>query len=145
MNYYGKYSQYNEEKFLRLTGLTKSKFADLIILFQDYTDKNWSRAGKPGKFTLADKLLITFRYLRDYPTFMVLGLEFGISESFAQKIFTKISLALINILKLPNLKCLEDVKLERVIIDVSEQKTERPKKNNKSNIQEKPRLIQKKP
>ena len=145
MNYYEKYNQYSEAKFLRLTGLSKDKFKELIPLFLEYVDKNWSKRGKPGQFELIDKLLLTFRYLRDYPTFMVLGLEFSISESYTQKIFTRVSLALVNILKLPNLKSLESIKLERVIIDVSEQRTERPKKNNKSNILVKPKLILIKP
>jgi spore coat polysaccharide biosynthesis predicted glycosyltransferase SpsG len=73
-------------------------------------------------------LILTFRYLRDYPTFVVLGNEFGISESFSNKIFNRVSLSLVKVLKLPNLNNLKSLKLETVIIDVSEQETERPKK-----------------
>jgi hypothetical protein len=139
MDYYSKYQTYTDAKFLRLTGLTKTKFAELIPLFTEYVTKKWNPRGRRGKFSLVDKLLLTFRYLRDYPTFIVLGLEFGISESYSQKIFTKVSQSLVQILKLPNLRDMDSTKLERIIIDVSEQRTERPKKNKKSNTLEKPK------
>jgi hypothetical protein len=144
-SFYEKYITYSDPKFLRLTGLKKDKFNELIPLFLNFVDKHWDKRGKKAEFTLVDKLLLTFRYLRDYPTFIVLGLEFGISESYTQKIFTKVSESLVKILKLPNLGDLGDVILERVIIDVSEQRTERPKKNKKKNIQVKPKLILIKP
>jgi hypothetical protein len=71
---------------------------------------------------------LTLRYLRSYPTFLELGREFGISDSFAYKIFTRISKILLKILALPNLNQLKD--LGTLVIDVTEQPTERPKKNN---------------
>lgn len=53
-------------------------------------------------------LSLTFRYLSDCPTFVVIGNEFGINESFSNQIFNKVSTHLIKILKLP-LKELEYV------------------------------------
>jgi len=130
MKYYLKYQQFSEEKFRRMTGVSKDQFSKILVLFKDYVDNNWSKRGRPSQFTLEDRLLLTFRYLRDYPTFVVLGNEFGISESFCNKIFNKVSLSLVKILKLP-LKDLENKGkvIEKVIIDVSEQEAERPKKN----------------
>ncbi len=139
MDYYNKYKQYKDDKFLRLVGLNKKKFEIIVIEFLDYvnlnTNKDWSPRGKKASFKLVDKLLLTMRYLRDYPTFIVLGLEFGISESYANKIFNKVSKTLPKLpsLKLPNLNNLDEKVLERVIIDVSEQKTERPKKTKFKN------------
>lgn len=142
MTYYSKYKDYSPAKFLRLTGLPKEKFEQLIPLFLDYVKNNWNPRGRKPKFDLIDKLLLTMRYLRDYPTFIVLGLEFAISESYSQKIFTKVTESLVKVLKLPNKDSLKDVILERVIIDVSEQETERPKKNRKESIQGKRKNIQ---
>ncbi len=63
---------------------------------------------------LKNKLLLTFRYLRDYQTFIVITNElFGISEGYEQKIFTKVTGSLVKILKLPNLK---DLKQKGVLI-----------------------------
>jgi hypothetical protein len=129
-----KYFNRNDAEFQRMTGLKKYQFERLLHLLQEYVNDNWSTRGyHNSQFTLADKLLITLRYLRDYPTFLSLGSEFGISESYTYKLFTKISASLVKILKLPNLKELEDSNIQTIIIDVTEQETERPKKNNNSN------------
>jgi hypothetical protein len=147
MNFYQKYEQFSEAKFRRMTGVSKEQFSKILILFEHYVDKHWTKRGRPSSFSLADRLLLTFRYLRDYPTFIVLGNEFSISESFSNKIFNKVSSSLVNILKLPNLNELEEVGkiIEKVVIDVSEQETERPKKNKKESIQARPKLILIKP
>jgi len=128
MLYYQKYQGFDDAKFRRMVGVSKEQFVKILVLFKDYVSINWSKRGRPGNFTLEDKLLLTFRYLRDYPTFIVLSNEFGISEGYTQKIFTRVSNSLVKIFKLPNLESLQDIELQTVIIDVSEQETERPKK-----------------
>ena len=145
MTFYQKYEQFSSEKFRRMTGISKEQFAKILILFRDYVDKYWTKRGRPSNFSLEDRLLLTFRYLRDYPTFVVLGNEFGISESFCNKIFNRISQSLVKILKLP-LKSLENrgKVVEKVLIDVSEQETERPKKTKKENFQARKKHTQKK-
>jgi len=120
--------QFSDSKFRRMLGINKYQFDLIFKLFQEYVDTHWTKRGRPSDFTLVDRLILTFRYLRDYPTFVVLGNEFGISESFSNKIFNRVSLSLVKVLKLPNLNNLKSLKLETVIIDVSEQETERPKK-----------------
>jgi hypothetical protein len=57
------------------------------------------------------------------------------TESFCSKIFNKVAKSLVKILKLP-LKDLENSGkvLEKVLIDVSEQETEKPKKNKKGSF-----------
>ena len=57
------------------------------------------RGRKSKKFSLEDKLLLTFYYLRHYSTFIKLGIEFGISESYANKIYHQIMKILVRILK----------------------------------------------
>jgi Helix-turn-helix of DDE superfamily endonuclease len=114
-------------------GVNKVQFDKIFQLFKDYANLNWTKRGRPSEFSLIDRLILTFRYLRDYPTFVVLGNEFGISDSFANKIFNRVSKSLVNVVPLPNLKQMElsNQSIQKVIIDVSEQKTERPKKSKK--------------
>jgi hypothetical protein len=125
-----------------MVGVTKIQFDLILDLFREYVNTNWSRSGRPSSFGLEDRLLLTFRYLRDYPTFIVLGNEFGISESFSNKIFNKVAKSLVKVLPLPNLTDLQNKLkdsgkvLQKVIIDVSEQRTERPKKNKSSDTVE---------
>jgi hypothetical protein len=132
-HFYQNFQKLNHHKFHRMIGLKQKQFAFLLELFEEYVElninKDWDKRGCKGGFTLADKLLLTFRYLRDYPTFLVVGHEFGISESYAYKIFTKVSESLVKILKLPNIESLNGIDLGNILIDVSEQETERPKKN----------------
>jgi hypothetical protein len=131
--FYQTYQKFSQQKFLRMVGLKLNQFAFLLELLEEYVElnnnKDWDKRGCKGGFTLADKLLLTFRYLRDYRTFLVVGNEFGISESYAYKIFTKVSKSLVKILKLPNIESLNSAELGSVLIDVSEQETERPQKN----------------
>jgi Helix-turn-helix of DDE superfamily endonuclease len=54
--------------------------------------------------TIADQLLLTLLYLRQYDTFLELGDKFSISESYAQKRYTFISKQLMKALDLPNEK-----------------------------------------
>jgi len=37
-----------------MTGISKEQFASILILFQDYVDKNWTRRGRPSGFNLAE-------------------------------------------------------------------------------------------
>lgn len=131
--FYQNYQKFNHHKFERMIGLKQNQFSFLLDLFKEYVELNingdWDKRGCKGNFALQDKLLLTFRYLRDYSTFLVLGNEFGISESYAYKIFTKVSESLVKILKLPNIESLNGLDLGNILIDVSEQETERPKKN----------------
>lgn len=95
------------------------------------TSNPLKRHGKKSSLTLKDKILLTFYYLRDYPTFLKLGQDFGISESYAQKIFHSFSSILLKFVKVEGKKVLLKKDIETVVIDVSEQPIERPKKNQK--------------
>jgi len=75
-NFYQKYQAFSEEKFRRMTGVTKDQFAKILVLFLDYVDKNWTKRGRPSPFILEDRLLLTFRYLRDYPAFPLVSYTF---------------------------------------------------------------------
>jgi len=73
-----------------------------------------------------------FFYLRHYPTFSELGKQFGITESYANKIYHLISDILVKLKKVPNRKVLFEDGLEKILVDVTEQQIERPLKKQKS-------------
>jgi hypothetical protein len=131
----------NEKEFQRIYGLKTRQFNFLLELFVEYVEDNWNTL--KGGISLETRLKLTLRYLRSYPTFLEVGKEFKVSEGYAYKLFTKSSKALIQILKLPKLKNLKN--LENLVIDVTEQATERPKKNSKNLILENKSAILKKP
>lgn len=87
--------------------------------------------GLKSSLTLADQLLLTLIYLRQYHTFLQLAEMFSISESYAHKRYTFISKRLLKGLDLPNAKALTTDSL-KIVIDVTEQELERPVKKQKS-------------
>lgn len=128
------------ETFLRDVGLPLNKFLDVLKDVTNYIENqkeenSLKRRGiKSINLNIADKLLLTFYYLRHYLTFIKLGQIFGISESYANKIYHKFLNILINVLNMPNPKALLDADTKIIAIDVTEQAIERPKKGQKNSI-----------
>lgn len=87
-----------------------------------------SNRGLVSDFSLANQLLLTLEYLRQYPTFISLGFSYGISESYANKIYHKIRVILAEEIGLVNPKKLKHKHLKTAIVDVTVQPIERPVK-----------------
>lgn len=133
MSIYVKIKSLPTHKFVRKVGLNLPRFLYLCHLVAQYEAKEqeeWpmKKRGAPAqKLTLPDKILLTLYYLRHYQTFDLLGEHFGISESYACKVYHRYRDILIKVLRLPSWKRLLDSDLEAVLIDVTEQPIERPK------------------
>lgn len=98
--------------------------------FEDYLQNNpLSKRGLSAEISLENQLLLTLEYLRQYGTFLSLGVSYGISESYANKIYHKIRPILSEILSLKNPQKLQFKNLKNVIVDVTVQPIERPEKN----------------
>jgi hypothetical protein len=68
-------------------------------------------------------------YLRNYDTFINLGIKFGVSESYAHKRFEFSKMILLRCLNVPDALSLKDaLQTNLIAIDVSEQAIERPVK-----------------
>lgn len=88
------------------------------------------RQGRKSSLNLPNQLLICILYLRNYDTFINLGMQFGISESYAQKRFNFTKMILLRCLELPDELSLKDtLQTNLVAVDVSEQPIERPVKH----------------
>lgn len=132
-----KISVLSRKNFKRSTGISHENFEYLVARLQRHFDmakqkKPMKKRGRKGAFSLEDKLLLTLYYLRHYPTFELLGQFFGISESYANKIYHHTSGNLVKILHVSSRKKLMAAELKAVIIDVSEQPIERPKKGQRA-------------
>ena len=91
-----------------------------------------SRRGKPSTtVSLTEKLVLTFVYLRQYPTFEQLGAMFGVSESYANKVYHRHLDILVTVGRLPGHKALLDEGLQAILLDVTEQPIERPLKDQR--------------
>ena len=123
--------QQPEEQFIRDVGISKQTFFALLEKVEEALsaekEKNpMKKRGRKQGVSWAEKLLLTLTYLRHYPTFAKLGKEFGISESYANKIYHQILELLVKVLPKKSKKELMSGHLGTVLIDVTEQPIERP-------------------
>ena len=81
--------------YLRQIGITEKQFSLLLDKLEKEVKKDLqinkmkNRGVSSKTMTIELKLLLTLNYLRHYPTCSSLGAMFGISESYANKIFHK--------------------------------------------------------
>ncbi len=119
----------SDEDFKRSTGVQRSTFTTMLTVVSAL-----STFGCPCKLSRADQLLLTLMYWREYRTEFHIGLTYGISEATVCRTIQKIENALIQSeqFHLPGKKVLQasDTLIEVVLIDVTEQPIERPKKDN---------------
>ena len=133
MSQFEKAIKLSDEQFLRAVGVDKAAFNFILERVAAYLEnlreeRPMKKRGRKSEIALTDRLLLTFTYLRHYPTFARLGAEFGISESYANKIYHQILDVLVKVLSLKNRKHLLESNLQTLIIDVTEQPIERPTK-----------------
>ena len=95
MSQFEKAVELSDEQFLRAVGVDKATFNVILARVAAHLERirdeqPMKKRGRKSEVALTDRLLLTFTYLRHYPTFARLGLEFGISESYANKIYHQI-------------------------------------------------------
>ena len=136
MSLFEKYKMKKPAEFTRLVGVNYGTFEIILTRLESeiirYKQAKPMRGrGLKSSLTLADQLLLTLIYLRQYHTFLQLSEMFSISESYAQKRYTFISKRLMKALDLPNDKLLTTDSL-KLVVDVTEQEIERPVQKQKS-------------
>lgn len=136
MNDKYKLLQVNPQVCKRLFGVEFVQLEQVLAKVQNqiahYLQENpLSNRGIDAEFSVANQLLLTFEYLRQYPTFLSLGFSYGISESYCHKIFHKMRTILAEVVGLKNPQELKYKDVKTVIVDVTVQPIERPKKDQK--------------
>ena len=123
----------NPEVCKRLFGVKYDTFEIILQKVQNHFDTHLienpiSNRGIDGEFSTANQLLLTLEYLRQYPTFLSLGFSYGISESYANKIYHHIRAILSELVGLKNPQKIKFKDVEKIIIDVTVQPIECPEK-----------------
>ena len=120
--------QLKDSDFKRLTGVRRETFEQMLVVIE----KGLRDFGRPPKLSRADQLLMTLMYWREYRTEFHIAQSYGVSEATVCRTIRKVEDALVRSKKfrLPGKKALEasDMVFEIVLVDVSEQPVERPKK-----------------
>lgn len=117
--------------FKRLTGVQRDTFDQMLKVIE----KGLRDFGRPPKLNRADQLLMTLMYWREYRTEFHIAQSYGVSEATVCRTIRKVEDALVRSKKfrLPGKKVLQpsDTIFEVILVDVSEQPVERPKKARK--------------
>ena len=87
-----------------------------------------SNRGLKSELSFENQFLLSMEYLKSYSTFQVLGFSYGISESYACKIYHKFRPVLAQVVGLKNPDKLTYKKVKNIIVDVAAQPIERPVK-----------------
>jgi hypothetical protein len=85
-----------------------------------------SNRGLKSELSFGNQFLLTLEYLKSYPTFEVLGFSYGVSESYACRIYHKFRPVLAEVAGLKNPAKLTYKKVTNIIVDVTAQPIERP-------------------
>ena len=126
---YEKIKDYGKEKFKRLTGVKKETFEKMLnVLETELRDY-----GRPPKLRRADQLLMTLMYWREYRTQFHIAETYEVSEATVSRTIKKVEDTLMQSgqFNLPGKKALQDSEtiIEVIVVDVTEQPVERPKKS----------------
>ena len=120
-----------DSDFKRLTGVQRETFEQMLAVIE----KGLRDFGRPPKLSRADQLLMTLMYWREYRTEFHIAQSYGVSEATVCRTIRKVEAALVRSKKfrLPGKKALQpsDTVFEIMLVDVSEQPIERPKKDRK--------------
>lgn len=133
-----------DESFKLLTGVSKETAAEMLSALGDAYAAKHKRRGRHSKLPVADMLMLTLEYWRQYPTMFELGFEFGLAKSTVHDIIVWVEDILIKsgLFALPGKKALlSDDTIEIVLVDATESPIERPKKNKSDTIQAKRKSI----
>ena len=101
--------------------------------------------GKPPTLSVLDKLVIALQYWREYRTYRHIAFDYGVGKSAIGNtvIWVENTLIKSGLFNLPSKRILQkDDELEIVLIDVTEQPIERPKRGRKNGIQGRKNNIQ---
>ncbi len=123
-------------EFKRLTGVKRETFK-LMFRVLKQSEQQKKRLGRPSKLFLADQLLLTLMYWREYRTQFHIAKSYGIHEANANRIIGKVedALAASGEFKLPGRRAAhsdEGVGISFVIVDATETPVEKPKKSKDS-------------
>ncbi len=118
--------------FQRLTGVKPQVFEQMLKAVQEHIRS----FGRPCTLCLADQLLLTLMYWREYRTMFHIAQAYAVSESTVHRTIRKIERALLasGEFRLPGKKALREPEMQWqvVLVDATESAIERPQKNKDS-------------
>lgn len=126
----------SNQHFRRITGVKRPTFTVMMRLLQEALLIKKSKGGRPYKLSLENILLMALEYLREYRTYAMIGMSYGLSESNTYQAIKWVEsvFAASKEFSLPGKNALASTKGEFavVLIDATETPIQRPKKNKEN-------------
>jgi len=138
----------DKSQFMQIFGVTNLVFFRMYrVLLREYR-KLHAKGGKKPTLSVLDKLVITLMYWREYRTYRHIAWDYGVGKSAIGNtvIWVENTLVKSGLFALPSKRIMQkaDTDIEIVLIDVTEQPIERPKKGRKNGTQARKSAIQSK-
>lgn len=116
--------------FRKLTGQSLADFTLLCAKVRSSADKIFKSKGRPAVLsTLEDKLTVLFIYYRTYITHEFIGYFVGLDDSNICRLFQKLEPLVARTIHIKKDRTLTQDKVAELLLDVTEQPIQRPKKN----------------
>ncbi|TCM67253.1 DDE superfamily endonuclease [Acinetobacter calcoaceticus] len=84
---------FTEEEFERLTGVSKSIFAQMVEVLGQF-ERQKKKSGRPHSLSVENQLLLTLKYLLHNRTQLQLSADYQLAESNVNRTITKVENAL---------------------------------------------------
>ena len=125
-----------ETEYHELFGIKKPTFEKMLEILEKEYAKLHEQGGRPPRLSVLDKLVVMLGYYHDYRTMVNMAFDYDVSKSRISDAVKWVENTLIKdgAFALPSKRELmkEETDIIAVIVDVTEQETERPKKNKKN-------------
>ena len=127
---------YKDERFRRVTGVTRSTFEAMSeVVAQAYRKLHEGGNGRPRKLSVEDMILATLEYYREYRTYDAIAASYGLSKPNIYKTIKWVEETLVEsgLFNLPGKKTLaqSEVLFEVILVDTTETPICRPEKGQK--------------
>jgi len=136
MNNKERIAKLKTEEYQGILGVKQETFNKMLgVLEQKHSEKK--KRGTPGKITVLDRLIMALDYWHDYRPFRRIAFDYGVSKSLVQTYVVWVEDVLIKSgeFALPSKRVLTEASdIEIILVDVTEQEIERPKKNSANGI-----------
>ena len=129
-----------ETEYHEIFGIEKATFEKMLEILEKEYGELHEQGGRPPRLSVLDKLVVMLGYYHDYRTMANIAFDYDVSKSRISDAVKWVENTLIQdgTFALPSKRELikENTVIVAVIGDVTEQETERTKKNRKNRIQE---------
>ncbi|WP_241191438.1 transposase family protein [Deinococcus psychrotolerans] len=121
----------NRKQSRRRTGVHPETFAEMEAVLIEREERK-KKSGRPAALSLAEQLLMTLEFWREYRTFAYLGNDWGVHEATVHRTVERVEAALIASpqVQMPKKRVFQEAQIVYSIVAVgaSEVPCERPKK-----------------